>query len=259
MGLAAWVRVVLIFSAGCHSILLWRLCAEKLWRLYLYFTLFLSAELLQGLILIPFPIQTAGYFYTVLISGPIIWILAYLVVLELYRLILEDYPGISSVGRQAVTWCMGVAVIVSIIYAIPDLRRTTGPFPANRMYGVVERSTILGLLLFLALIQLFLFHYKLRLSPNRMIYATGYAIYFASTIAPDIVVASVGIRVGTDFSLWTSSIGSAILVAGAVMLRKEGEVRVEPQAVDEDSERARLQQQLTEMNRLLIRAARGRG
>src|SRR5580692_6862282 len=161
-----WEHRVLLFLILCHGVLLWRLWSQKLAGVYLFLTIFLAAETIQDIVLFPVRPRTTLYGTIFLISNPILWILAYLVVLELYRLILEDYPGIASVGRKAVTWCMGLAVIISIIYALPDLKSTHGPSPVTRIFGILERSTVLGLLLFLVLIQLFLVRYRLPLSRN---------------------------------------------------------------------------------------------
>jgi hypothetical protein len=250
---------VLLFSIACHGILLWRLWSQKLAGVYLFLTIFLAGETFQNIALFPVKPRSNLYGWVYLLSTPILWFLAYLVVLELYRLILEDYPGIASVGRKAVTWCMGLAVIVSIAYAIPDLRTTSGRFPVLRIYFIMERSTVLGLLLFLVLIQLFLVRYKLRLSPNRMVYATGYALYFGVGVALDIIYTALGIRVVDAVTSWGVVVAGAILLAGAALLASKGEVRVQLESADSDSDRARLQQQLTDINRLLSRAARGRG
>ena len=59
--------------------------------------------------------------------------------------------------------------------------------------------------------------------------------------------------------LWTTVLAGVILLAGAALLSSQGEARVQLEAVDSSSDRARLQQQLADMNRLLSRAARGRG
>src|SRR5579863_8950268 len=162
-----WEHGVLLFSIACHGVLLWRLWSQKLAGVYRFLTIFLVGEFLQDTAVFPIPNHSNLYAWFFIFSTSVLWILAYLVVLELYRLILEDYPGIASVGRKAVTWCLGLAVIVSIAYAIPDLTKAQGPFPIIPVYVIVERSTVLGLLLFLVLIQLFLLHYRLRLSPNR--------------------------------------------------------------------------------------------
>jgi hypothetical protein len=254
-----WEHRVLLFFIGCHGILLWRLWAEKLAGVYPWLTVFLAAEMLQNAILFPFSRETNAYALLFEFSEAVIWVLAYLVVLELYRLTLEAYPGISSVGRRAVSWCMGLAVAVSVIYAIPDLRGVSGAEPVIvRIFGILERSTVLGLLLFLVLIQIFLFHYRLPLPRNRMIYVTGYAVYFGISMALDIVWTSLGIRVADTVDLWIVAGTGAILIVGAVLLNQRGEVKVtlDPSA---DTDRAHLQQQLAEMNRMLSRAARGRG
>jgi hypothetical protein len=247
-----------VFSVACHGVLFWRLWHDKLARSYLYLSIFLWAETLETLVLLPFYSPSSQYIYQHIYFSvtPAIWILQYLVVLELYRLVLEDYPGIASAGRKAVSWFLGLAVVVSIGYAIPDLRKPGGPL---HLYVVLERSTVLGLLLFLVLIQLFLLRYRLRLSPNRMVYATGYAVYFALTMALDTVVATLGIQAVLSLNLWTNVAASVLLIGGAVLLSQKGEVKPRLEAVDSSADRARLQQQLSEINRMLSRAARSRG
>lgn len=259
MQTADTVRSVLVFSIICHVVLLWRLWSQKLMGLYRFLVLFLSWETLQAIVSLPVNLRSTLYGWIFLTSTPVLWVLAYLVVLELYRLILEDYPGIASVGRKAVSWCLALAVVIAAIYAVPDLRTTAGPFPVLRIYVIFERSTVLAILLFLVLIQVFLLRYRLRLSPNRMVYATGYALYFAIVVAQDVIVTALGIQVVYSFNLWITAIGGFILLAGAALLSQKGEVKVALEAADSSDERLRLQQQLSDINRMLSRAARGRG
>jgi hypothetical protein len=259
MQLMDWEHRVLLFFIGCHGILLWRLWSQKLAGVYVWLTLFLAAETLQSAILFPFNRETTTYALLFEFSFVLMWVLAYLVILDLYRLTLEAYPGISSVGRKAVSCCMGLAVAVSILYAIPDLKSAGGAEPfIVRIFPILERSTVLGLLLFLVLIQMFLFHYRLPLSRNRMIYVTGYAVYFGISMALDIVWTGLGIKVADTIDLWIVAAEGVILIIGATLLSQKGEakVTVEPGA---NADRAHLQQQLAEMNRMLTRAARGRG
>lgn len=259
MPAADWQRTVLVFSIICQGFLLWRLISQKLAGLYRFLTAFLAWETIQDLIELPVQPRSSLYGWIFFLTTPVLWILAYLVVLELYRLIFEDYPGISSVGRKAVSWSMALAIVIGIAYAIPDVRSTSGPFPILRLYVIFERSTVLALLLFLVLIQLFLLRYRLRLSPNRIIYATGYAVYFAVIMAEDVIVTALGIQVVYSFNLWDVVVSDVILVAGAILLSQRGEVKPKLEAVDSSADRARLQQQLADINRLLTRAARGQG
>jgi hypothetical protein len=257
-----WEHRVLLFLIGCHGVLLWRLWSQKLAGVYLFLTIFLAGEMVQDLVGFPIPQDSDLYAWLFLYSSPLLWLFAYFVVLELYRLILEDYPGIASVGRKAVTWCLGLALAVSVLYALPDLKGAPGQSSILRIYFVAERSIVLGLLLFLVLIQVFLLHYRLRLSRNRMVYATGYALYFGVVVAQDVILTALGIQTaGTagTVGLWTTVLAGVILLAGAALLSSQGEARVQLESVDSSSDRARLQQQLADMNRLLSRAARGRG
>jgi hypothetical protein len=254
-----WEHRVLFFLIVCHGVLLWRLWSQKLAGVYLFLTIFLVGETIQDIAGFPIRRDSDLYAWLFVYSTPVLWIFAYLVVLELYRLILEDYPGIASVGRKAVSWCLGLALAISVLYALPDLNGAPGPSPILRIYFVAERSTVLGLLLFLVLIQIFLIHYRLRLSRNRMVYATGYAVYFGVVVAQDVILTALGIQTAGTVGLWTSALAGVILLGGALLLSSQGESRVELESVDSSSDRARLQQQLADMNRLLSRAARGRG
>src|SRR5207248_2449484 len=205
------------------------------------------------------PLQplTTTYGWAYFISNPILWILSYFVVLELFRLILEDYPGISSAGRKAVTWSMGIAVIVSAISVVPDLRSAHATFPFLRLFYTVERSVILALLLFLVLIQLFLARYRLNLSRNRKLYASGYALYFGTAISSDIILTELlGGRAIDWVSLSLVMIADVILLSGAVLLKREGEVRVKLDPANNTADQLRLHRELAEINRMLTRVAR---
>ena len=251
-----WQYWVQVYVLACHGVLLCWLWSQRLLRVYPFLASFLAVDAATGLILLALPLHSTIYGRTYMLSGIALSIFSYFVVLELFRVILEDYPGISSVGRKAVTWCLGLAILAAFLYAIPDLKASTGPFPILRLYYILERSMVLALLLFLVLIQVFLVRYRLRLSPNRMAYAIGYAVYFGITVAQDVIFTSLGIRVVDAVGLWTNIGGGAVLLSGAVFLSRKGEIRVEREAVDSTAERLRLQQQLTDINRLLSRAAR---
>lgn len=262
MQLGDWERYALFFSITCHFVLLWRLWSEKLVRTYLFLAVYLAAEAVNDIVLIPVDPTSLRYVYIFVISSPVLWLLSYLVILELYRLVLEDYPGIASAGRKAVSWALGLAVIIAVVYAIPDLRAIRGPSTTVRVvrvYFVLERSIALGILVLLVLLQLFLLRYRLRLSPNRIVYATGYAVYFAVTMAQDVIATALGIKAVYGLSLWTFVAASASLLVGAALLSQRGEVRPQLDTADTSAERARLQQELADINRMLSRAARSRG
>ena len=98
--MAIWEHRVLLFSIGCHGVLLWRLWSQKLIGVYPFLALFLGAEAIQSIAVSSMRLHSTLYGWVYVASNPILWILAYFVVLELYRLTLEEYPGIASVGAQ---------------------------------------------------------------------------------------------------------------------------------------------------------------
>jgi hypothetical protein len=254
-----WINSTLVLNVVAALLLLWRLWSAGLARSYRYLAFFLTAEAVQMVILLPVKSRQL-YAYLYFGSTPILWIFYYAVVIELYRLTLEDYPGISSAGRRAVTWSMGLAVVISAATSITSFDVGAAQFPFLRIFFAVERSVVLGLLVFLVLIQLFLFRYHLNLSRNRRIYSAGYALYFGITISSDIILTQLlGGQVYVAFSVAVGIAGALILLAGSILIRKEGEIRKPvPELVDNSPERQRLQQQLLEMNRMLSKVARHR-
>jgi len=74
----------------------------------------------------------------------------------------------------------------------------------------------------------------------------------------DIVWTGLGVLVADTIDLWVVAAAGLTLIAGATLLSQKGEAKVVLQP-DADTDRARLQQQLADMNRMLSRAARGRG
>lgn len=233
---------------------MWR---EGLTRRYGCLTLFLAAAAAQSGAALPLRQFSNAYAVVYFVSTPILWLLSYLVVLELYRLILEDYPGISRAGRKGINWCLALAILIAIATSAGS-RIASPNFPFLQVFYAVERSTLLGLLLFLVLIQLFLFRYRLRLSPNRIYYSVGFACYFGIGIAADIVEPRLlGRRMFLPLSLALAAVANMILLAGAFLLTREGEARPSLDMADQTDGQKRLQEQLAGMNQLLRRVARG--
>lgn len=254
-------QIVLLLTLVSQGLLLMRMWRDDLFRRYPFLTAFLAVQSVQVAVLLPFDIRARVYGIVYYVSSPILWLLAYFVVLELYRLILEDYPGILSIGRKGVTWCMVLAVATAAALAVTGSLHSQSSYRFVRVFLAVERSAVLGLLVFLVLIQIFLFRYHLRLSRNRMIYSIGYAAYFAIGIAADIIdVEFLGASAFRPVSLACAAVSNVILLAGAVLLTSAGEEKAAFDEQGADGDRRRLQQQLTEMNAMLTRVARaGRG
>src|SRR5207248_9370559 len=138
--LSTWEHGDLVLSVFSCGALVWRLWSEGLARQYRFLVTFLVASIFQALAFLPLRLLSTAYGNAYFISSPILWILSYFVVLELFQLILEDYPGISSAGRRAITWSMCIALIVSAILLVPDIRSARDKFPFLQLFYLVERS-----------------------------------------------------------------------------------------------------------------------
>lgn len=248
----------IVISALCHILLLWRLFAARLTR-YRFLILFLLIELTQLLILLPLSSNTSIYGWAYIFSGAAVWCCGYLVVMELVQLTLQDYPAISRSGSRAISWCIGIAIIIALLFAIPAVRTSHIRFPILAAYFIFQRSMILSLLLFLVLIQIFLFRFRVPLSRNRKVYSIGYALYFGVGLASDTVFGTLGVTVGPGLGIGLISAASVLLLAGAVLLSRNGESTARDEGKDDDPieqrQREHLHQQLNELNRVLAKVA----
>src|SRR5260370_30655892 len=95
-----------------------------------------------------------------------------LLVRELYRLVLDKYKGLYTLGRWAMYLAMTVSVIISVLSLIPKITPTT-PQTSKIMTFVLgtERGVDTALALFIVLLLLFLSRYPVRLSRNVRTYA----------------------------------------------------------------------------------------
>ncbi len=133
-------------------LLLAKLIVQRLHRRYRYFTIYLLASVLQAFIplAVRWRLDSKAYGLFYFLSEPVIWTLCYLVVLELFDLILAEFPGIRSAARLIVKILVPVSILISIATALPSVFRLMGPDHILRLYFVAQRTIIIELLLLLA-------------------------------------------------------------------------------------------------------------
>src|SRR6185312_1164758 len=171
-----------IFSVLGSALLAVKLFKIGLWRRYrvlFWFSLVNVADSLW-----PFLFSNTSsqqYLHVWLLSQPVQWIFHVLLVAELYRLILENHPGIYSLGRWAMYGAVVVAVCISVLSLIP---RFTPQTPQQSKYLGLAFATSRGidfaLVIFLVVILLFLSRFPIKLSRNVVVHAAVYTIYFLS-------------------------------------------------------------------------------
>jgi hypothetical protein len=241
-------------EAACYLALLGRLYFMGLASRYRFLCAYLVLEALGTGGLAWIPINTWTYTIAYFCVTPVLWVLGYLVVLELCRLILEDYPGVAGAGRRLVNWSMGAAVLVALGFAAHGLRARLGTFPVLRSFAIVHMSVRVGLLFFLLVILYFVYRFRLSLPRNRKLYGVGFAICWGLVLVADAL--SIGAGTAHYVLLYSCEMltCSALMVAACFMLKPSGEFRATRGEPDTDERRAILHRRLAEMNHLLTRA-----
>jgi len=252
------VETLLWFVAvACHGILLVRMRIAGLHVIYRCFFIYLIVHLGRSLVLANLNRRSNVYGWTYVASEPVIWCLYVLVVLELFGLVLRDYPGIQTLSRRLLAGALAVSAVVAMVTLIPDLGNPAERYPILRAMFVAQRLVMSTLVVFLAILTAFLVWYPVPLCRNVVVYCAGYSVYFISATMALFVRTISGEVVTRMISVVLHGVGAACAIAWVLLLNAQGErkrsnVRRHIPAIDED----RLVSQLDAINRSLLRSAR---
>jgi hypothetical protein len=184
--------------------------------------------------------------------------LAYiLVVVELYRLVLERYKGLYTLGRWAMYSAIVISGTISILFLLPKIGAST-PEPSRRLFVEVaaERGVDLALVIFILLIVWFLSKYPVPLSRNVVVHTVIYSVFFLSDALVLLWRTLLGYHVNNVFNVISTAVSSACAVAWWLMISAKGEeVPSQPTQIRADAE-DRILQQLDVLNATLLKVAR---
>jgi hypothetical protein len=223
---------------------------------YRCFFAYLLVRLCRFFLLASLDRHSNAYGGTYIITEPIIWCLYVLIVLELFGLVLRDYPGIQTLSRRLLAAALAVSALVALATLIPDLG-TPERFPILRATYIGQRVVMSSLVVFFAILTAFLVWYPVPLSRNVVVYCAGYSVYFISATMGLFVRTIQGEAVTRIVSTALHGVAAACAIAWVLLLNAQGEtkrslVRRHMAALDED----RLVGQLEAINRGLLRSAR---
>lgn len=257
--LEQWVRCMTLLYAGSASVLAIKLWHEGLHRRYKFFLWFLVADALHIIALLSVPYHTNLYAWVYFASEPLIAIFYCLIVLEMYELVLQDYPGIAALSRWMLRFIFPLAILLSLGLLSPGLRAGAPSYPILQTFLVVQRTVVFTVLIFLVLIELFLFWYPLSLSRNTLLYCVGYLVFFTSQTAGLGLVSVIGIRLTPLANLLTQAVSCGCLLFWLFALRATGELNTVLAGVEwRPGEKERMRQQLLAFNKSLFRIAGAR-
>jgi hypothetical protein len=231
-----------------------RLVVEKLHPIYPFFFAWLVAEVLRAAALLTMRSRSAIYAWTYVFTEPIIWLFYFLIVWELYSLVLKAHPAIASTGKRVMLAGMGVALLFVANSLRGDLSNPEQPFPILLVVHVAGRAVVSTLGAFLLLVTLVLVVFPIQLSRNTLYYCVGYAIFFCAKAIVLICRNVMGPEIVQYASIANLLVANVCIFLLLGSLNREGEAV--PRAVGQrwsPAEAERLLSQLKTINDTLTR------
>ena len=252
----------LSFYLQVFSILGWALLAIKFFntglrRKYWVFFWFCCVQVADSLWPLFITNTSSQTFFRIwALTQPILWLFHILLVVELYRLILEGRPGIYSLGRWAMYAAVVIAVCISILSLLPHFTpRTTQQSKYLGLAFATDRGIDFALAVFLILILFFLSRFPIKLSRNVVVHAAVYTIYFFISAFAIFLRTLLGVRGNGSTSLLYVGGSCLCLVAWFIFLSPRGEeVQTNFHAISPEREKAALRQ-LESLNATLLKVS----
>jgi hypothetical protein len=219
-----WVQRLTMLYAAAEAGLLVRLVVEGLYRRYRFFVLLLVIDLCSVTALLVAPYHTLLYFRLWAVEMAFLAACYCMVVLELYGLVLRDYPGIAGLFRWLVRILVPAAALISLLPAL-FFPQGGAIAPDVTLALVMARTAVLAVLIALVVLEFILFWCPLTLSRNTVIYCVGYFVFFAAQTAAFTLAGQLGALATPLANVIMQSLSCACLVFWTVTLSRAGEQR----------------------------------
>jgi len=136
--------------------LIGRLSVARLHRTFVFFFIYLLVRLARGIALYYIPYRRSLYFWVWAVSAPLLWLAQVLIVLEIFSLVLRNYPGIASLGRWMLTAGLVIAIGLSGLSLQADFANPNEGIRQVLYFTAIERGVMTSLAIFLLLNTAFL-------------------------------------------------------------------------------------------------------
>lgn len=237
------------------AILSVRLFAAGLHRRYRVFLAYLIFETVHLGVLTSLNQSSGAYQKFWVLTEPLEWLFYVLVLLEIFALVLQDYRGLSTVGRWALIGAVVVALLGSSISLLVPSQSPQGHLMLY--YYVAERAVYSSLVIFLLSILGFLMQYPITLSRNIIVHSMVFSVYFLGNTVLYLVLSMRGYGSIPLVTYAISAITLAAVGAWLALMRRAGEIRkvsLRPHWMP--GQEAELVSQLNSLNAALLRATR---
>jgi hypothetical protein len=251
--LVSFLQAVLVLGSMLMVLMLYR---TGLFRRYpIFFALFIF-RIPNGIWPLFLEVSSPLYQRMWVLTEPIGLAFYILMVVELYKLVLEKYRGLYTLGRWALYVSLAISVSISAISLLPQIKPSLPQHSKIMFYMLAtERGVNTGLAIFIVLILCFLSLFPVKLSRNVRVHALVYSIFFLSHTFVTLMRSLFGLHLADTVNTVLLGITAASVVAWLTLLRAAGEDTQSAPAVYGQEEESRLLMHLESLNAALLRAS----
>jgi hypothetical protein len=179
-----------------------------------------------------------------------------LMVVELYKLVLDKYKGLYTLGRWVLYISLAISVSISVVALLPRIKPIAAQRSRIMSYLLAtERGIDTALAIFIILILCFLSFFPVKLSRNVRVNALVFSIFFLSNTFVLLMRSLFGKHLIDQVNTVLLGVTAASVVAWLALLRTAGEdLRLAPVPSGPEHE-SRLLTHLDSLNAALLRAS----
>jgi hypothetical protein len=252
--LASLLQAILVVGS---ALIAWKLYSTGLFRRYPVFFLYCIFRVPNSIWPLLLGTDSSLYQQIWMVTDPLVLGFYILMVVELFRLVLERYKGLSTLARWAMYISVLLAVTISLLSLIP--RFTPAMNQRTKVMGYflfTERGIDSALAIFIILILLFLSRYPIQLSRNARVHALIYSVFFLSNTLGLFLRMVFGLKASTNLNMVFTAISAASVLGWLLLLSPAGETIPEKKTRIRPDQEQRLLTQLDALNASLLRVSR---
>jgi hypothetical protein len=161
-----------------QAFLIVKLTSIGLSRSYPWFFRFLCFHFVASVALLMVDPRKNLYGYIWIPVQMLLFTAYYLVVYELYSLVLNDFPGIQKWGRRVMLFGGIACLAVAAVTLAADLSNGDARYPILQAVNLFRRGVTSSLVLFIAVMTAFLAYFPVPLKSNVLAHAMLFGAYF---------------------------------------------------------------------------------